>query len=202
MLDAADDAERPGYAELSACVAERDAQIAEQAARIAELEAVVAELRQQLGRNSRNSSKPPSTDGYAKPAAGKKKNKRSLRKRSGRKPGGQSGHEGAQLERVEVPNTQALHEPEGCEGCGGDLAGAVRLEDGEESRQVFDLPEEIVLWVIEHVAVRRLCKAVGGSVRGASPGGWRRLSSTGPRCARWVSICTSFSTSRMTARAS
>jgi hypothetical protein len=71
---------------------------------------VVAELPQQLGRNSRNSSKPPSTDGYAKPKAGEKKNKRSLRERSGRKPGGQDGHEGAHLERVEVPDARVPHE--------------------------------------------------------------------------------------------
>jgi transposase len=177
-LDAVDDAERPGYAELTACVAERDAQIAErdaeiaeQAARIAELEAAVAELRQQLRRNSRNSSKPPSTDGYAKPTAGEKKNKRSLRKRSGRKPGGQNGHEGAHLERVEVPDAQVPHEPEACAGCGGDLAGAERVEDGEESRQVLDLPEEIVLVVIEHVAVSRLCKCCGQISTGSFPKG-------------------------------
>ncbi len=168
MLDAVDDAERPGYAELRARVAKRDAQIAEQAARIAELEAVVAELRQQLARNSRNSSKPPSTDGYAKPTAREKKNQRSLRKRSGRKPGAQNGHEGAHLERVEVPDAHVPHEPEACAGCGGDLASAERVEDGEESRQVFDLPEEIVLVVIDHVAVRRLCKAADRSARGPS----------------------------------
>ena len=44
-----------------------------------------------------------------------------------------------------MPDAQVAHEPEACAGCGGDLAGAERVADGEESRQVFDLPEEIVL---------------------------------------------------------
>ena len=176
MAGAGGDVERPGYAELAARIAERDA-------RIAELEAVVVELRERLGKNSRNSSKPPSSDGYDKPSANKsKKNKRSLRRRSGRKPGGQPGHEGARLERVEdVPDERrVLHEPECCEGCGGDLAGAERLEDGEESRQVFDIPEEIALEVIEHVAVRRCCEDCGTVSVGVFPGGVDAPAQYGP----------------------
>ena len=142
---------------------------------ISQLEAVIAELRQKLGRNSRNSSKPPSSDGYAKPTAENKskkkgkKNKRSLRKRSGRKPGGQDGHEGAHLEPVDVPDDEVLHEPECCDGCGGDLHGAERVADGEESRQVFDLPEEIALRAIAHVAVQRLCDDCGHVSAGSFP---------------------------------
>ena len=70
-------------AEMEARDIGRDALIVEQAARIVELEAVVGELRARRGQNSRNSSKPPSSDGYAKPPANKSK-KRSLRRRSGR----------------------------------------------------------------------------------------------------------------------
>jgi hypothetical protein len=73
-------------------------------------------------------------DGYAKPSASKQK--RSLRTRSGRKPGGQDGHEGAHPERAEVPDERIEYEPECCDGCGGDLGGAERVEGGEESRQV------------------------------------------------------------------
>lgn len=168
MVGAREDAERLSYAELEARIAERDARIAELESQIAGLRAVVAELQVRLGQNSRNSSKPPSSDGYRKPPA--KKN-RSLRKRSGRKPGGQDGHEGAHLERVELPDAQVLHEPEGCEGCGGDLSDSERLGDGEESRQVFDLPEEIALRVIEHVAVSRLCEGCGQISTGSFPQG-------------------------------
>jgi transposase len=142
-------------------------------ARIVEQDGVIAELHAQLGQNSRNSSKPPSTDGYAKPSVEEKTGKkdRSLRKRSGRKPGGQDGHEGAHLERVEVPEATVLHEPQACAGCGGDLQGAERLEDGEESRQVFDLPEEIALRAIEHVAVNRCCEGCGQITAGRFPRG-------------------------------
>ena len=66
----------------------RDAIIAAQAARIAELEDKIKMLTAQLNANSSNSSKPPSSDGFKKPAP------KSLRTSSGKKPGGQQGHEG------------------------------------------------------------------------------------------------------------
>lgn len=70
------------------------------AAVIARLEARIDEQdAQRLGQNSCNSSKPPSSDGYGKPPANKK---RSLRRPSGRNQGGQEGHEGARLEPVAV----------------------------------------------------------------------------------------------------
>ena len=160
-------------AELEGEIEERDHTIAELEADLADRDRTIAELKARLGKNSRNSSKPPSSDGYDKPPANKKKSKRSLRKRSGRKPGGQVGHEGAHLERVEdVPDeNRVLHEPECCEGCGGDLEGAERVEDGEESRQVFDLPEEIALEVIEHVAVNRRCSSCATVSGGSFPCG-------------------------------
>lgn len=126
--------------------------IARLEARIDEQDAQIAELKARLGQSSRNSSKPPSSDGYGKPPP----KKRSLRRRSGRKQGGQEGHEGARLEPVAVPDERVEHQPERCDGCGGSLAGAERLEGGE-SRQVFDLPEGKLLRVIEHVAERRRC---------------------------------------------
>ncbi|HEY3828371.1 MAG TPA: IS66 family transposase [Solirubrobacteraceae bacterium] len=162
----------------AARIAEFAGLVARLEARSAEQDGVIAELRQRLGQNSRNSSKPPSSDGYAKPAAKSKKD-RSLRKRSGRKPGGQSGHGGAHLERVEVADERIEHEPAACEGCGGDLTGAERLEDGE-SRQVFDLPEEIALRVIEHAAVRRLCEGCGQVSTGSFPAGVRAPVQYGP----------------------
>lgn len=138
---------RPSYEELEALVAS-------QAALIARLEAEVAELRVQLAGNSRNSSRPPSSDGLSKPPVDPRK--RSLRRRSGRRPGGQEGHEGARLEPVVVPDERVEHRPEHCEGCGGDLASAEPLVGGEY-RQVFDLPEGALLRVVEHVAARRRC---------------------------------------------
>jgi hypothetical protein len=78
-MGAGADAERSSYAELAAGLVAANA-------RIAELEVLVAELRAKLGKNSRNSSKPPSSDGLSKPPVNKD---RSLRRRSGRRPGGQ-----------------------------------------------------------------------------------------------------------------
>jgi transposase len=138
---------RPSYEELEALVVS-------QAALIAEFRAEVTELRARLDANSRNSSRPPSSDGYDKPNADAKK--RSLRRSSGRKPGGQDGHQGARLEQVQAPDEQVEHPPERCDGCGGDLADA-QLVGGGEARQVFDLPEGALLRVVEHVAQQRRC---------------------------------------------
>ena len=172
------DADRPSYAELEALVVAQAARIAQFEARVGEQDRVIAELHQRLGQNSRNSSRPPSSDGLSKPSV---KRDRSLRKRSGRKPGGQQGHEGSHLERVEVADDEVLHEPVACRGCGGDLADAKRIEDGEESRQVLDLPEEIVLRVIEHVAVNRLCNDCGQINAGPFPEGVKAPVQYGPQ---------------------
>jgi transposase len=137
---------RLSYADLEALVAA-------QAARIAELEAVVMELRAQLDQNSRNSSRPPSSDGYAKPTADKN---RSLRRRSGRNPGGQPGHQGHHLERREDPDRAVLHRVEVCDCCGRDLTGAPIVES--QSRQVFDLPELPGLECVAHWIQKRRCE--------------------------------------------
>ena len=61
-------------------------------ATITDLQENIKELRRQLNMDSHNSSKPPSSDGYKKPNKA-----RSLRKPTGRKPGGQNGHSGANI---------------------------------------------------------------------------------------------------------
>jgi len=143
-------------------------------ARIAELEAQVAELRGRLSLNSRNSSKPPSSDGLAKPKA-----RRSLRRRSGRRPGGQAGSEGHHLAQVEVPDALVPHEPERCAGCGGGLEDAELI--GLERRQVFDLPAELRLEVCEHQALRRRCRCCGRVSAGVFPVRVRAPACYGPR---------------------
>jgi transposase len=151
---------------------ELEALVAEQAGVISELRSEVAELRARLAANSRNSSRPPSSDGLAKPPAPK-----SLRRRSGRKPGGQPGHEGRHLQRVERPDEVLLHVPARCGGCGGDLAAGE--PDGEEARQVFDLPT-VRLAVCEHRAQRRRC-ACGHVTTAAFPAGVGAPMQYGPR---------------------
>jgi transposase len=164
MADAGQRAGRVRREELEARIAEQDAVIVALMAENAEVRAQVAELQARLDQNSRNSSKPPSSDGYGKPSP----KKRSLRERSGRGPGGQEGHEGAHLERVEVPDRQIPHEPDLCEGCGRDLADGEELAGGE-SRQVFDIPEKLALEVIEHLAKRRRCAHCGRVNEGRFP---------------------------------
>ena len=71
----------------------------------------IAELKVQLNQNSKNSSKPPSSDGFKKP-----KN-RSLRKPSGKKPGGQEGHKGNGFTQLRTPDEYKYYEPETCAEC-------------------------------------------------------------------------------------
>jgi transposase len=156
---------RPSYEELAALVAA-------QADRIAQLEAEVAELRRQLGQNSRNSSKPPASDSpFTKPAP------KSLRRKSGRKPGGQNGHPGSTLAQVADPNETLRHEPGPCEECGADLVDAPEV--GVERRQVFDLPPMTVR-VTEHQLVARRC-ACGATTCAAAPEGVVAPVQYGPR---------------------
>ena len=93
----------------------------------------IAELEARLRQTPRNSSKPPSSQGLDKPPP-----RRSLRKRSGRKPGGQDGHEGTTLAQVARPDREMRHEPGCCGRCGAGLAGGPVT--GVERRQVVDLP--------------------------------------------------------------
>jgi transposase len=160
------------YEQLAVLVVEQAAVIEELRAEVAGLKAKVTDLERRLARNSRNSSRPPSSDGLAKPPAPK-----SLRRSSGRKPGGQPGHEGRRLEQVERPDEVLRYVPSRCEGCGGDLSdGAL---ESEETRQVFDLPP-VRLAVCEHRAQRRHC-ACGHVTSAGFPAGVSAPTQYGPR---------------------
>lgn len=82
-----------------------------QTALITQLNQTIQELREQLNKNSKNSSKPPSSDGFKKPAP------KSLRKPSGKKVGGQEGHQGTYLSVISDPDEIVKHMPSACEGC-------------------------------------------------------------------------------------
>jgi len=155
--------------------------VVRQAERIEQLEATVqtlraevAELRQRLGQNSQNSSKPPSSDSpFAKPAP------KSLRRKSGRRPGGQPGHPGSTLTLVDNPDERLRHEPGPCTGCGADLAGAPEV--GVERRQVFDLAP-MAVHVTEYQLIARRC-ACGTTTCGSAPEGVTAPVQYGPRIA-------------------
>ena len=84
------------------------------------LQTRVSELERRLGQNSSNSGKPPSSDGYGKPAP------KSLRGKSGRPSGGQPGHPGHRLEFRENPDHVVVHRPGVCRGCGRDPTRVLR----------------------------------------------------------------------------
>jgi transposase len=109
----------------------------------------VTELEVQLNKNSGNSSKPPSSDGYKKP--------QNSRQKTGRPTGGQWGHEGKTLEKVQNPNEIIEHKiPESCD-CGCDLD---EVEGTRRTRQVFDIPKPKIL-VTEHVTYEKVCPNCG-----------------------------------------
>jgi transposase len=105
----------------------------------------LAELEHRLGLNSSNSGKPPSSDGLKKPPRVS-----SLRESSGKRSGGQKGHPGATLVRVEKPDAMIDYYPKACAGCGEMLSAA--MATNHVARQVFDLPEPRPLIVTARMA--------------------------------------------------
>ena len=83
--------------------------------KVQQLEQQVKDLSDQLAKNSNNSSKPPSSDGYEKPQP------KSTRKKSNKNSGGQPGHKGSRLEPVEHPDRIEIHAVDVCANCGREL---------------------------------------------------------------------------------
>ena len=160
---------------LAALVVSLRQELADAVAELARAAGRIAGLEDQLRQTSRNSSKPPSADGLAKPPP----RPRSLRKKTGRKPGGQDGHPGQTLAQVAKPDLEVRHEPRSCSGCGAGLAG--RPVTAVERRQVFDLPP-VTVKVTEHQLTGRQC-GCGHRTRGGAPQGAEAPVQYGPRVA-------------------
>ena len=118
-------------------------------ASVAALRVEVDELKRQLGRDSHNSSLPPSRDS---PAARAKRPK----KGSGRKQGGQPGHPGRHRELLADPDRVIEHWPETCGGCGALIAAGDREAVGDAvCHQVSDIVVRVD--VTEHRRMRKRC---------------------------------------------
>src|SRR5256886_10883025 len=151
-------------------VAEKDDLIRSLFARVQELTAKVAELEGRLAQNSRNSSKPPSSDGYGKPKP------KSLRTPGKNPTGGEKGHEEHILKKAERPDQIVTHAPATiCDECGPLLLEATVAE----TRQVFDLPATHYE-VTEHRVLEARC-ACGKWHQGAFPEGVNAPVQYGPR---------------------
>ena len=131
----------------------------------------ITQLEQQINKNSRNSSKPPSSDGLKKPKP------KSLRKRSGKKRGGQKGHKGHHLEKVEEPDYIIPLSVTSC-SCRADLSSVPVSR--YDCRQVFELPEP-KLEVFQYQSEIKICPGCGQTAKAPFPEGVNAPVQYGPR---------------------
>jgi transposase len=125
------------------------------------LNRTIKELTEKSGKNSGNSSKPPSSDGFNKPSP------KSLRKASGKERGGQTGHSGTTLKATAEPDEIILHMPEACKGCSNSNQCKSR-SCVNETRQVIDAVVEVK--VISHQTLLiENCPLYGGRRKARFP---------------------------------
>lgn len=127
--------------------------VEKQAAQISALLLRVENLEQELSfyknqKHSGNSHIPPST------SLNKPKRNESLREKSGKRPGGQQGHEGSTLAFSAIPDEIIIHAPQYCHRCGDDLTDipAIALS----KRQVIDIPKPVAICT-EHQTFAKTC---------------------------------------------
>lgn len=139
--------------------------------RVETLEQQVEELTGKLSKNSRNSNKPPSSDGF-------KPKPKSLRRKSEKKSGGQPKHHGSTLEWSEQVSRIHEHQVSECWQCGTSLSSEPVTD--VLMRQVFDIPP-ISLEVSEHRAEVKCCPICGQQNSGQFPCDAKTLVQYGPR---------------------
>ena len=142
-------------------IIELKAALAEALAEIARLREEVVGLKEQLRQNSRNSSKPPSSD------MGRRK---VPKEPAGRKPGGQPGHAGTTREILPPEKVDGVvdQDPETCANCGSPLEVAPRID--ADIRQIVETPE-FKAFVREFRLWKKRCPNCGGFTRGKMPPG-------------------------------
>jgi transposase len=129
------------------------------------------ELGKLVTKDSHNSSRPPSSD---PPWA---KRTKSLRRPSGKRPGGQPGHAGHTLRLTRKPQRVVTHRPARCRHCSESLAGARGMS--VERRQVVELMPAR-LRVTEHRAEVVRCSSCGRSTKAGFPSGVSAAVQYGP----------------------
>lgn len=132
------------------------------------LAARVRELESRINTNSRNSGKPPSSDGL--------KRTKSLRKKSGKKSGAQKGHPGRTLKMTPTPDKVEVHRVTQCQHCGVSLPTKA---ESFERRQVVDTPP-LKLEVTEHQVEQKTCSVCGACNKAPFPESVNRPVQYGP----------------------
>jgi len=140
-------------------------------------------LQAQAGKNSSNSSKPPSSDGYKKPNATQRT--ASLRSKSGKSTGGQAGHKGHTLKFSETSDKTETHKVnDNCKQCGCHLKQEQIV--GHEKRQVFDIPP-IHIQITTHQAEIKICPDCGKKNKGKFPKNITQPTQYGTGIKTWAS---------------
>jgi transposase len=129
--------------------AELQAELAEVKELLLEMTLHVKTLEERQSKDSHNSHLPPSSDRFAR-----QKKTRSLRKRSGKKPGAQPGHKGHHLALSDTPHEVVIHRVERCAHCQADLREVAAHT--VERRQQVDVPP-VQAHIQEHQAERKCC---------------------------------------------
>lgn len=137
----------------------------QQSVMIEQLNQTIAELNEKFNKNSKNSSKPPSSDGLKKPVT------KSLRQKSGKKPGGQQGHDGNHLAITTDPDEVKKHFPKACINCPNISKCIGQRACVVEKRHVIDAV--VTIHVTEHqkYSFRKCPFHEGNILQGAFPAG-------------------------------
>ena len=139
-------------------------QVDELNATVRELNQTIRELKEQLGKNSKNSSKPPSSDGLKKLPVNKD---RSLRPKSGKKQGAQTGHDGVNLSVIADPDHVEHHMHSDCGSCPYHDS-CLEKACVRETRQEIDAEVSVNITAHELVVVDN-CPLHGGERAGNFP---------------------------------